>query len=127
MEMDWFSTIAELTNSKIIERIDGKSLVPIISDNDMESPHDVINWQVGSYDDQNAQWAVRRGPWKLMGNVKEPAGRGDMEELPNLYLVNLDEDISEQNNLAESRPEKLSELLGLHKKWLNAVRKEKAK
>src|SRR5690606_39495154 len=32
MQMDWFITIAELTNSKMTERIDGKSLMPIILD-----------------------------------------------------------------------------------------------
>ena len=126
-EMDWFSTIAELTKSDITEKIDGKSLMPIILDNQVESQHDVVYWQLGGYDDNTAQWVVRKGPWKLIGNVKEPLGESKQKAMPNLYLVNLNEDISEQNNLANKNPEKLNELLQLHVKWLDSVRLERGK
>ncbi|MCM4168373.1 N-acetylgalactosamine-6-O-sulfatase [Arenibacter antarcticus] len=124
MQMDWFSTIAELTNSKVTEKVDGKSLMPIILDDNKESLHDEVHWQFGSYDDNTAQWAVRKGPWKLIGNVNEPSGKGKKIELDKLFLVNLDEDITEKNNLAKSNPKKLNELLQLHKSWLKSVRLE---
>lgn len=124
MEMDWFSTVAELTHSKIDEKIDGKSLVPIIMDGNKTPAHDVVHWQFGNYSDEKSQWAVRKGPWKLIGNANEPMGQEKPSELPPLFLVNLDEDIAEKNNLAASNPKKVSELLELHKNWLKSVRKE---
>ncbi|WP_026815106.1 sulfatase family protein [Arenibacter certesii] len=124
MQMDWFSTIAELTSSKVSEKIDGKSLMPIILDAKKESLHDVVHWQFGSYDDSTAQWAVRKGPWKLIGNVNEPLGKEKSKDLEKLFLVNLEKDIAEQYNLAESNPKILKELLQLHNSWLKAVRLE---
>lgn len=125
--MDWYSTIGELTNSDIKDRMDGKSLMPVILDAKSESPHEVLHWQFGSYDDKTAQWAVRKGPWKLIGNVNEPAGAGMKIDLANLFLVNLADDIAEKNNLAESNPKKLQELLSLHKSWLKSVKSEMKK
>jgi arylsulfatase A-like enzyme len=124
MEMDWYATIAELTNSKIANKIDGKSLMPVILDNKKESPHEVVHWQFGDYDDEKAQWAVRKGPWKLIGNVNEPSGQGEKNNLDKLFLVNLDNDIGEKNNLAKSNPKKLNELLALHKAWIKSVSSE---
>src|SRR5690606_8847288 len=86
MEMDWFATIAELTNSKVSDNLDGKSLMPIIKDNNRESEHGVVHWQFGNYDDKTAQWAVRKGPWKLIGNVNEPSGSREKIDLEKLYL-----------------------------------------
>ena len=123
-ETDWFGTIAELTGSDISERIDGKSLMPVIKDPDAASPHEVLHWQVGTYDDTESQWAVRKGPWKLIGNVKEPMGREEAPDLADLFLVKLDEDITEQKNLQDANPEKLKELKALHDTWLRSVNSE---
>lgn len=122
--MDWYSTIGELTSSDIGDGVDGKSLMPVILDAKSVSPHEILHWQFGSYDDNTAQWAVRNGPWKLIGNVNEPAGKGVKMDLANLFLVNLEDDVSEKHNLAESNPEKLEELLSLHRAWLKSVKSE---
>ncbi len=127
MEMDWFSTVAELTGSKIEEKVDGKSLMPIIKNEKLETAHETVHWQLGSYDDKNAQWVVRKGPWKLIGNVNEPMGKEKSVKLPELYLVNLDDDISERNNLVDSKPEIVNELLKLHSDWIASVREERGK
>ena len=124
MEMDWFSTIAELTDAIVTGNIDGKSLMPIILDDKKESQHQVMHWQINDYDDSLAQWAVREGPWKLIGNVREPSGNGEKIDVDQLFLVNLESDISEKDNLVKSNPKKLNELLKLHETWLNAVHKE---
>jgi len=124
MEMDWFSTIGELTNSEVGDNIDGKSLMPIILDGKKESRHEVVHWQFGNYDDKTAQWAVRKGSWKLIGNVNEPSGQGAKKNLDKLFLVNLDKDIGEKNNLAKSNPKKKDELLQLHNSWIKSVRSE---
>ena len=51
------------------------------------------------------EWAVRRGSWKLVGGNK-----GEM------MLFNLDDDVGEQNNLAESNKEKLEEMIAAFEK-----------
>lgn len=127
IEMDWFSTIAELTQSKVTEKVDGKSLIPVILDNKTESQHNIFHWQTGNYDDNKAQWVVRQGPWKLIGNAREPSSTGKKINVDPLFLVNLDKDVAEQNNLASSNPQKLTELLELHKSWLKSVRSEMKK
>lgn len=124
MEMDWFSTIAELTDATVTGNIDGKSLMPIILDNKKKSQHQVMHWQINDYDDSSAQWAVREGPWKLIGNVREPSGNGEKIDVDQLFLVNLESDISEKNNLVKSNPKKLNELLEIHQSWLQSVHKE---
>ena len=123
-EMDWFSTVAELTNSRVTERVDGKSLVPIINDGSKPSPHEVVHWQYGDYSDERSQWAVRKGPWKLIGNVNEPSGPKEKVRPDPLFLVNLEQDVSESENLARANPEKLDELLKLHRQWLKSVQQE---
>ncbi len=124
IEMDWYSTIAELTSSKISEHIDGKSLMPVVLNEKAPSQHEVIYWQYGNYDDGVAQWAVRKGPWKLIGNPNEPLSSGGKMDLDKLFLANLDEDISEKKNLADSNPEKIKELMSLHQDWLKSIQSE---
>jgi arylsulfatase A-like enzyme len=108
----------------VTEKVDGKSLMPVILDDKALSQHGVFYWQVGEYNDQNSQWAVRSGPWKLIGNANEPSSDGKKNNIEKLFLVNLDQDIEEQNNLAASNSQKLYELLELHRSWLKSVRLE---
>ena len=64
-------TLAELCGVKLLdEDIDGKSLVPVIRSAEAPTPHEVLHWQVGT--GKTAQWAVRQGEWKLIGNVEDP-------------------------------------------------------
>lgn len=124
MEMDWFATIAALTGAKISQRIDGKNLMPVILNEESPSQHEVAYWQYGSYDDSSAQWAVRKGPWKLIGNPNEPSGDEQPIQLKDLYLSNLEQDISETTNLVDSHPKQLKELLKLHKNWIKDIQDE---
>jgi len=122
--MDWLPTIAELTGSKILDAgIEGKSLMPIVNDAKALSQHDVLHWQVGSYDDKKSQWAVRQGDWKLYANAKDPVTKKRFKKEDAVFLVNLKEDISEQNNLAGKHPEKVAELKALHNQWLKEITK----
>ena len=124
MEMDWFATIAELTGSDISKlNIDGKSLMSVIEKKSAPSQHDVIYWQHGSYDDNIAQWVVRKGDWKLIGNPKERIK--DQEPITDkFFLANLKMDISESKNLKDSYPEEAEKLKVLHREWLQKVQKE---
>ncbi len=129
--MDWFPTIAEITRSGYdIGRVEGKSLLPVIRNENAETRHTELHWQVGAYDDQSAGWAVRKGEWKLLGNPRDPdpglkdrlTGE-DFKGKDRLFLVHLPTDIGEKRNLANEKPEVVRELLDLHRKWLAKVKR----
>lgn len=124
MEMDWFATIAELTGVDISKLdIDGKSIMPIVKNSEASTQHEVSYWQHGGYDDNIAQWVVRKGDWKLIGNPKERIK--DKEPLTDkLFLANLNMDISETNNLIGKYPGEAKELELLHNEWLKKVKGE---
>ncbi len=100
---DWFPTIADLAGVGLPEnhKIDGKSIAKVIQD-DAASPHDRRYWQLGN--GKRAQWAVREGNWKLLGNPKE-AKQGET-----LFLADLESDIGESQNLVEQNPEVVQRL-----------------
>ena len=124
IEMDWFATIAELTRTEISDlNIDGKSLMPIIKDPGSESQHEVLFWQHGNFDDNKAQWVVRKGSWKLIGNATEHVREQVIRE-DKLFLANLEIDITEKTNLAEKYPEETKELKALHDQWIKKVQEE---
>ncbi len=112
---DWFPTIAELCGVDLpTSPIDGKSLAPLLVDGDAPSPHNVLHWATGQ--GEGAQWAVRKGDWKLIGNPVDPsAPKGTV--LPKLMLVNVADDPGEQTNLADIETARLSELQALHDRW----------
>ncbi len=104
---DWMPTLAELAGVDTADNIDGKSIVDVISA-DAPTPHEVLHWQVGTGD--GARWAVRKGDWKL---VFQPE-RGKPAEP---FLVNLGEDLSEMQNVAQGSPQVAAELRALHDAW----------
>lgn len=123
IETDWFATIAELTNADISDlKIGGKSLMPVIEDENASPQHDVLYWQHGSYDDNVAQWVVREGDWKLIGNPKDT--NPEMELTEKLFLSNLKMDVTEKENLLDKYPKHAKRLKALHDKWLTDVREE---
>jgi len=118
---DWLPTIAELCDVPLPETaIDGKSLVGVINDRNAPSPHDVIHWQVGR--GNRAQWAVRQGPWKLIGNPRDSSDMAELGEEDGLFLVNLEEDVTEMKNLRGEYPEKVEELVKLHNSFEQQVK-----
>lgn len=129
--MDWFPTVAALTGASFDEdSIEGVNLFPFISKNKTAAPMRELHWQTGSYDDENSSWAVRKGDWKLLGNPRDPNPAWDPEQTgedfkgkDRLFLVHLPSDIAEAENKAEEHPEKLNELLQLHRTWLEKVRR----
>jgi len=62
------------------------------------------------------EWAVRRGPWKLVSN-----------ENGETMLFDLDDDITEQKNLAKEKPELVEELLASYKQWESAIAEKKVR
>jgi arylsulfatase A-like enzyme len=97
-------------------RLDGVNLLPFLSGQSGAVPHDALFWRLG------AQWAVRRGDWKLVQydqTLDTPGAASAPARLkvspPRLY--NLADDRGEAHDLAASRPEKAAELLRAWKAW----------
>ena len=81
--------------------IDGKNILPLVSAEGVNSwSRQTLFWQNGHYR------VVRHNNWKLQLNERPTDG---MQQ----WLYNLEDDPTEQNNLATSRPDKLAELSAL--------------
>ena len=102
--MDWLPMIGELTGARLpSNKLDGKSIAPIIRSLDAKSPHETIYWQLGR--GKGAQWVVRSGDWKLLGNprdIREPQSLGPNDKL---FLANIRTAPGERDNLAKQHPE----------------------
>ena len=122
--MDWFPTLATMAGAEFNPAaVEGKNLMPVLLNPNAPSPHQELHWQTGSFDDSKVSWAVRKDNWKLMGNPVDPSNNQKFAERDRLFLVNLENDIGEQTNLASSFPEKFEELLLLHQQWLQKKRR----
>ncbi len=83
--------------------LDGVDLVPYLTRQTTAQPHEALFWRK-----ENGQaWAVRAGPLKLLQTAKGGA--------PELY--DLEADISETNDLADSRAEDVKRLTALYERW----------
>jgi arylsulfatase A-like enzyme len=117
---DWMPTLANLCGIPLLDQdIDGKSMLGILADPDADSPHEVLHWQVGL--GQAAQWAVRDGDWKLIGNPADTSNGHERVKVDNKFLVNLAEDISEQSNLLDKHPDIAKRLESLHTSWISGI------
>jgi arylsulfatase A len=113
---DWLPTIADYTGSDMEpESLDGKSIRKVIESNQASTPHDHLYWLLGR--GNNAQWAVRKGHWKLLGNPRDPRNPQSLGKNDRLFLVNLADDIDESDNLAASNPTVTAELKAIHQRY----------
>lgn len=118
---DWMPTLGELIGVKLVNPdIDGKSIVPLLRSETAPSPHDVLHWHLSG--GKRPQWAVRQGPWKLIGNVITTSSDDLAAQDKQLFLTNLEQDVSEVKNLASQHPEVVQRLQKLHKDWLAACK-----
>ena len=105
MSMDLFPTFTKLAGARVLEghSLDGSDIMPVLMDPAKKSDR-VLHWLFGD------SWAVRQGPWKLIG-----------KDLIALTLVNLETDLEEKNNLLKAQPERVNELTKLHRQWIESV------
>ena len=115
MGCDWLPTLAGLSGVPLLQTdIDGVSLASVIQSESAPTPHGLVHWSVG---ENNGQWAVRDGDWKLIGKVIDSSGGELTDEDKRLFLSNLKDDPSERKNLAEQFPDLVAKLKAAHDKW----------
>jgi len=119
--MDWLPTICDVLNIKQPKnKLDGKSILPLILNNDEASPHEALHfmWQ--------HMWAVKNGDWKLIYKGHDTTGKYSEHPekdffMPEYYLARLNDENPEEINYADSHPEIVEELKLLHEKWSDDV------
>jgi len=115
ISIDWMPTIAQYCGLKPPEHeIDGKSIVPVIESPNAHSPHKVLHWETSG----GKQWAVREGDWKLVHNGPATDYKGRKLPKAENFLSNMALDATETKNLAETNPEIVERLTGLHEQWV---------
>jgi arylsulfatase A-like enzyme len=106
---DFFPSIihmAGVTNFKTIQKVDGKSFVPLLKNNKITDTNRVLVWHYpnkwvdGDGPAINYKSAIRQGKWKLIYDLRN----GHKE------LYNLSNDIGEYIDLSEQQPTKTKQL-----------------
>jgi arylsulfatase A-like enzyme len=99
---DVFPTVAEISGAAVPEDSDGISFLPTLLGNENEQQkHEFLYWE---FHERGGRQAVRKGNWKLVKyNVLDP-------EKTTTELYNLENDLGEENNMAEQHPEIVEEL-----------------
>lgn len=102
LSLDLLPTFVEAAGGSISEadRIDGKNLIPFLTGKTNAAPHDQMHWRF------TISAAIRDGNWKL---VRLP------DRLPMLF--NLENDISEQYNVALDNPDRTKAMLKKLGNW----------
>jgi arylsulfatase A-like enzyme len=105
MGMDWFATFAGLACTSIPKGLqsDGVNLLDILTQR-AELKDRALHWLLED------RWAVREGPWKLLGRGSQPQ-----------ELYHLVEDLGEEHNVLVDRPDFVRQLQQKHEAWLADV------
>jgi len=102
--MDLLPTIAAITKKPLPEnRIDGFDITPTFKSDD--SPRDELIY----YSSQGKLQGIRKGDWKYL-EMTPRQKKNQPKPTTTTYLFNLAEDIGEQTNLFESKPELVEKL-----------------
>ncbi len=113
---DWLPTIADYVGCPTLaDSLDGRSLRAVIDSPTAASPHEHLYWRLGN--GGGAQWAVRKGDWKLLGNPKDPRQPNALTDDDQIFLVNLDQDLGETQNASTKHPAKVAELKAIHERY----------
>lgn len=111
--IDFYPTLLELVGQEPdpTHVVDGTSLVPVLRGDSL--PERSLFWHYPHYGNQGGDPSsiVRKGDWKLIHYWES----GEKE------LYKLDEDLEEQQDLAEQEPEKVAELSAELEAWLETT------
>lgn len=112
--MDVFPTLLTAAGGDVdTYDLDGINLLSYVADRVKLADRDIF-WE------QGGQTAVRRGPWKLVMNGQLVEGEGATDQV---WLSNLDEDIGEQINLKDARPDITEPLTQVAESWRSEIEK----
>lgn len=129
--LDIMPTILEYAGVQIPTNLDGKSLVKRLEGRIQKASHEILFW------DDGVNYAVRKGPWKLLVMKRLRPGFTKNKNYFEYYklvngkavrdkayynplgiqLYNIEKDLSENQNLAEQFPEIVKELEELYTNW----------
>ncbi|HUW18833.1 MAG TPA: sulfatase-like hydrolase/transferase [Sedimentisphaerales bacterium] len=106
LTMDLFVTMAAMGGAKLPggRKFDGIDILPVLLKGE-KLPERTVFWRTGG------GGVARKGPWKLIMRGKKQAGY-DL-----VGLFNLDDDIGENNNLAEAKPQTVDMLRAEFEAW----------
>ena len=98
---DMFPTVAELAGQTPSGKRDGLSLLPTLTGEGTQVPHDYLYWE---FHEKGGRVAARKGDWKAV--------QYDVLDNPDgpLELYDLSTDIGEENNIADQHPEMVAEM-----------------
>lgn len=97
---DWMATTCDLSGATLPEGTQSISFLPTLLGNpDEQKEHEFLYWE---FYERGSKQAVRFGDWKA---IRKPMFDGKLE------LYNLSEDLGEENNLADSNPEKVAQAI----------------
>lgn len=113
--LDLFPTCLALADAPVPtdRAIDGYDLMPLLTGTG-PCPRQAMFFYQGA-----ELWAVRKGPWKAHMKSQEPDGRGEQNDPP--LLFNLDLDPSEKVNVAAEHAEVAAEILALAREHQTGV------
>lgn len=107
---DFLATLADLTDQQIPDTLDGISYLPTLLGQEKQIEHKYLYWE---FHEGSSKQAIRMGKWKAIRlSPSKP-----------IELYDLDNDISERNNIALEHPE----IIGKIKQILLNVRTNKKK
>jgi arylsulfatase A-like enzyme len=113
--MDFYPTLLNLTglNLNPQQHLDGVSLVPLLKNPASTLERDALFWHYPHYSNQGGfpGAVVRMGDYKLVERFED--GR--------VHLYNTADDLGEQNDLAESMPEKVAAMRNTLHAWYRKV------
>ncbi|MCP4311626.1 MAG: sulfatase [Bacteroidetes bacterium] len=115
--IDLLPTFLEMAGAESIpESIDGKSIVPVLGNPDLEVHADLF-WHYPHYHRGSSMrpgGAIRSGKWKLIEWYEKSLLEGGGSAFE---LYDLESDLGETKNLSDSLKSKTAELAGALKKW----------
>jgi arylsulfatase A-like enzyme len=100
--------------------LDGVDLLPFLTGQRSDSPHDALYWRLGE------NMAVREGDWKLVKAIEGRLFSADpsaAEYLSGVELYNLKNDVRESRNLASENRRKVDKLIARWKQWNRTLAK----
>lgn len=112
---DWMPTLAEMCGINLdAKELDGKSLLPVILNSSApDVHHEIFCWKY------QKSWAARNGKWKLLGNpIDDTQDKGILTKNDSLFLVDLESDPGEVNNICKQHPDIVNKLKMQYKDWL---------